>query len=141
MINYLLPLLWWNVIFFCFLCFIGWSNFIASAVFWTTLLEAVLQHIFQFLLKYPSIFFPIFVTKFSCKWQKDISFFLYFVSVEYLISVLTQWLASNWHYLWLQRHCFWFQFSISLLTWSANHTSTEENSVLTMFINVKECSK
>ena len=60
MINYLVPLLWWNVIFFCFLCFIGWSNFIASAVFWTTLLEAVLQHIFQFLLKYPSIFFHIY---------------------------------------------------------------------------------
>ena len=141
--NHLLPFFWWIVNFLYFLCFISffwftsWSNFISYFIsnqisssfcsFWTTVLEAVFVSV--------SInYFSIFITRFSCKWQNSIFFNIFsvfsfcWISYFYIYPMISVKLALS-------------LILSALLIWSVNQTSTEKNSVLTVFIIVKECDE
>ena len=103
----------------------------ASAVFWTTRLETVFAGSFHFLLQY-SLTFYIFITRFSSKWQKAISFEVF----------------SKFRFCWISHFYKGYpiiivklilsSISSALLTWSVKQTSTKENSVLIVFLIVKQ---
>ena len=145
------PFFWWNVNLFCFLCFFlffrftFWSNFISyfisNQVFccFCSLLNYSIRRsfcgIYSCFCCSIHYFFTIFITEFSWKWQKAISFNVFskfwfcwisnFCNVYPIISVKLR-LSST---------------SSALLARSLNQTSTEENSILTVFIVVEECGE
>ena len=102
---------------------------LASAVFCTTLLGVIFAASITVLLQYP------FITKFSSKWQKARCFNVF----------------SKFRFCWISHFYKGYpriivKFTLSsissaLLTWSVNQTSMKENSVLIVFIIVKECGK
>ena len=81
------------------------------------------------------LFFTTFVFKFVFKWQKTVSFNVFsvfrFCSISHFYNV----------YSIISVKVTLSSISSALLTWSVNQTSTEENSVLTVFIIVKECGE
>ena len=108
-INSLLSVFWWYVDFLSFiflsllfvlpneviLCSISSpiKSSVASAVFWITRLGAVFTALFLFFFFFYSIhqFFTIFITKFSCEWQKTVSFNVFsvicFCWISYICNV------------------------------------------------------
>ena len=107
---------------------------VASAVFWTTLLEVVFAVSILFLLQYPLSFYHIY-HQISGKRQKVISFNISSVFSFCWISHFYDVYPKNSVKLTLSLT------SSALLTWSVNQTSTEENSALIVFIIVKECGE
>ena len=139
---------WWNVNFICFLCFFlffwltYWNNLISyfisnqiSCCFCSFLNYSFRSSLFLSLLQNRLFFFTMFITEFSCKWQKAISFYVF---------------SKSW-FCWIYHFCNVYpiikvkltlsSISSALLAWSVNQTSKEKNSVLTVFITVKENSE
>ena len=137
-----LSFFWWNVNFFCFLYFFlffwfkSWSNFISYFISnQISCLEAVFAASFTVFVAVSINFSTIFITEFSCKWQKAISFNAYSKSWFYWVS--------HFYDVWpiISIKLTLSSISSALLVRSVNQTSTEENSVLTVFIIVKECGE
>ena len=129
---------WWNVNFFCFLCFylliyllkefyqlFYFKSPVASAVFWTTHLEADFAAFIPIFVAVFITFFTIFIT---CKWQKAISFNVF-------SKLWFCWLSHFYNvYPIISAKLTFSSVSNALLAWSVNQTSTEEDSVLTVFV-------
>ena len=135
---------WQNANFFYFLYFFFWlsqwskfigyfiSNQISSC--FCNFLRQFFYPLFLFLCSI-HYFFTIFISKFSSKWQKAVSFnefskfrfcwiSHFYKSYPIIIAKLTLYSISS-----------------VLLTWPVNQTSTKKNSVLIVFVIIKECGE
>ena len=148
-INCLLSFCWWNVNLFYVLCFffICLMKWFSSSIFFS---NQICSHFCRFLnysirSSFCWIYFcfccsmhqflPHLPPNFLANDKKlyHLTYFLNFGSVEYLIFFKVCLIISAKLTL--------SSISSALLAWSVNQTSTKENSVLTVFIIVKECSE
>ena len=80
---------------------------VASAAFWTTLLEAVFAASIPVFVAVSTNFLPYLSLNFFAydKNPWPLTYFLYFDSVEYFLFIFTQLLESHLHYLQSQEAC------------------------------------
>ena len=114
-INYLVSLFWWNIVFFYLFCFIiyfwftSWINFISyfisnqpsSGFYITALFGAGFAGSILVFVAESINFLPYLSSNVLTKNKKPypLTLFLCFGFVEYLIFIMsTQWLVSSWHY-------------------------------------------